>query len=108
MHKIRFLDKLLGPLLKTGLSLIKNVLKPLAKNILIPLGLTAATAATDAAIQKKIFWSDMTALIISNEEMNYIMKIVKSLGEASLFIKSISKTTKNEAKEQKVGFLGKK
>ena len=55
MHKIRFLGKLLGPLLKTGLSLLKNVLKPLAKNILIPLGLTAATAATDAAIQKKIF-----------------------------------------------------
>ena len=50
----------------------------------------------------------MTALIISNEEMNYIMKIVKSLREASLFIKSISKTTKNEAKEQKVEFLGKK
>ena len=50
----------------------------------------------------------MTALIISNEEMNYIMKIVKSLREASLFIKSMSKTTKNEAKEQKVGFLGKK
>ena len=50
----------------------------------------------------------MTALIISNEEINYIMKIVKSLGEASLFIKSISKTTKNKAKEQKVGFLGKK
>ena len=55
MHKIRLLGKLLGPLLQTGSSLIKNVLKPLAKNILIPLGLTAATAATDAAIQKKIF-----------------------------------------------------
>ena len=55
MHKIRLLGKLLGPLLQTGSSLIKNVLKPLAKNILIPLGLTAATAATDAAIQKKFF-----------------------------------------------------
>ena len=49
------LGRLLGPLLKTGLPLIGNVLKPLAKTVLIPLGLTAAAAATDAAIQKKIF-----------------------------------------------------
>ena len=58
MHKIGqsggFLGRLLGPLLKTGLPLMKNVLKPLAKSILIPLGLTAA-AATDAAIHKKMF-----------------------------------------------------
>ena len=49
------LGRLLGPLLKTGLPLIGNVLKPLAKTVLIPLGLTAAAAATDAAIHKKIF-----------------------------------------------------
>ena len=48
-----FLGKLLGPLLKTGLPLIKNVIKPLAKSILIPLGLTAAASAADAGIQKK-------------------------------------------------------
>ena len=48
-----FLGKLLGPLLKTGLPLIKNVIKPLAKSVLIPLGLTAATSAADAGIQKK-------------------------------------------------------
>ena len=58
LHKIRlsrrFLGRLLGPLLKTGMPLMKNVLKPLAKSILIPLGLTAA-AATDAAIHKKMF-----------------------------------------------------
>ena len=47
-----FLGRLLGPLLKTGLSLIENVLKPLARRVLIPLGLTAA-ATTDAAIHKK-------------------------------------------------------
>ena len=47
-----FLGRLLGPLLKTGLSLTKNVIKPLAKSVLIPLGLTAATAA-DAGIQNK-------------------------------------------------------
>ena len=56
---------------------MKNVLKILAKRILIPLGLTAVASAIDAAIHKKIFGSDMTTLIISNEEMNDITKIVK-------------------------------
>ena len=58
---------------------MKNVLKPLAKSVLIPLGLTAAVSATDAVIQKKIFGSGITTLIISNKEMNDIMKIIKSL-----------------------------
>ena len=49
----RFLGRLLGPLLKTGLPLIKNVIKPLAKSVLIPLGLTAAASAADAGIHKK-------------------------------------------------------
>ena len=83
LHKIRqsrgFLGRLLGPLLKIELSLMKNVLKPLAKSVLIPLGLTAVASATDAAIHKKMFGSGVTTLIISNEEMNDIMKIVKSL-----------------------------
>ena len=56
---------------------MKNVLKPLVKSILISLGLTAA--ATDAAICKKTFGLGMTTLIISNEEMNDIMKTIKSL-----------------------------
>ena len=51
-----FFARLLGPLLKTGLPLMKNVLKPLAKSVLLPLGLTAAASATNAAIQKQIFW----------------------------------------------------
>ena len=51
-----FLGRLLGPLLKTGLPLIKNVIKPLAKNVLISLGLTAATLAADAGIDKKKCW----------------------------------------------------
>ena len=58
--------------------LIKNVLTPLANNILIPLGLTAVESATDATVQKKIYGSGATALIILNEEMEDIMKIVKS------------------------------
>ena len=74
-----FLGKLFGPLLKTGLPLIKNVIKPLAKSVLIPLGLTAAGSAADAGIQKKLLGSGTTTLVISNEEMNDIMKIVQAL-----------------------------
>ena len=55
---------------------MKYELKPLAKRVFIPLGLTAAASATDAAIQKKNLGSGMTTLIISNEEMNDVMKIV--------------------------------
>ena len=86
-------------------ALMKNVLTPLAKSVLIPLGLTAAASATDAAIQKKIYGSGATELIISNEEMEDIMKIVKLLQESELLIKWISETIKNETKEQKGGFL---
>ena len=76
-----FLGRLLGPLLKTGLPLIKSVIKPLAKSVLIPLGLTAAASAADAGIHKKILGSghNNTTLIISSDEMNDILKIVKSL-----------------------------
>ena len=70
MHKIgqsgKILDRLLGLLLKPGLPLMKNVLKPLAKSVLIPLGLTEASSETDATIYKKMFGSGMTTLIISN------------------------------------------
>ena len=100
------LSRLLGPLLKTGLPLMGNVLKPLNRSVLIPLGLTAAESAIDAAIHKKMFGSGNTTLIISNEEMNDVMKIIKSLEESGILIKSISETIKNEAKEQKEGFLG--
>ena len=59
------------------------ILKPLAKSFLIPLRLTAAAAAaTDAAIHNQMFGSGTTTLIISNEEMNDIMKIVNSLEES--------------------------
>ena len=65
-----FLGKLLCPLLKTGLPLIKNVLTSLAKSILIPLGLTAAVSAADAGIHKKTLGSGgHTTLIISNNEI---------------------------------------
>ena len=74
-----FLGRLFGPLLKTGLSLMKHVLKPLTKRVLIGLRLTAAASTTDAAIQKKSFGLSMTTLLISNEEMDDIVKIAKSL-----------------------------
>ena len=77
---------------------MKNVLKTLAESVLIPLGLTGAASATDAAIHKKMFGSGMTKLIISNEEMNDIMKIIKSLEE---LMKGVSEIIQNEAKEQK-------
>ena len=100
------LGRLLGPLLKTGLVLTGNVLKSLAKSVLIPLGLTATASATDAAIHAAMFGSGITTLIISNEVMNDIMKIVKSLEEYVLLIKGVSKTIKNEAKKTKGRFLG--
>ena len=74
---------------------MKNVLKPLAKTVLIPLGLKAAASGTDAAIQNKLFGSGMSTLVLSNEEINDIMKIVKSLEESCLLIKGVSETIKN-------------
>ena len=99
-----FLGRLLGPILKTGLPLTKNVIKPLAKSVLIPLGLTAAASAADAGIQK-ILESGNTALIISNDEINYIIKIIKSLEHSGLLLKGVTETVENEVKEQKGGFL---
>ena len=87
-----FLGRLLGPLLKTGLPLIQNVIKPLARSVLIPLGLTAAASATDAGIHKKILGSghnhpSSTTLIISNDEMEDVIKIVKCLEDSGLLLK---------------------
>ena len=96
-----FLGKLLGPLLKTGLPLSKSAIKPLGL-----LGLTAASSAIDAGIHKKIYCgSGTTTLIISNEEMNDIMKIVQALEDSNILSKGVSETIENETKEQKGGFL---
>ena len=72
-----FLGRVSGPLFKTGLSLLRNVLKPLAKSILISLGLTVVSTG-GAAIQKKMFGFGFT-LIVSNKEVDHIIKITKSL-----------------------------
>ena len=91
------LGRFLGPLLKTGLTLIKNVVKPLAKSFLIPLGLTAAASAADAVIHKKILGSgnNKTELLISKDEIEDIMKIVKSLEDFGLLIIRVSETFQN-------------
>ena len=90
----------------SGLRLMKSVLSPLAKSVMLPLGLSTGMSAADATIQKKIYGSGVTALIISNKEMEDIMRIVISLDKSGLLIKEVSEIIKNEAKEQKGGFLG--
>ena len=102
-----FLGRLLGPLLKTRLRLIKDVIKPLDKSVLIPFGLTEAASAADAGIHKNVLGlgNNNTILIISNDEMKDIIKIVKSLEDSGLLFKGVSETIQNEAKEQKGGFL---
>ena len=104
LHKIGpsggLIGCLLGPLLKTGLPLIGNV----AKSVLIPLGLTAAASATDAAIHKKMFESGFTIQVISNEERNDIMNIVKSLKDSGLLIKGVRKQLKMKQKSKREDF----
>ena len=91
------LSKLAGPLMKLAV--------PLAKNILTPLKIAAAASATDAGIQKKIHGSGATTLIISNKEINCIMKIVQAFEDSNILSKGVTKTIKIETKEQKGGFL---
>ena len=103
-----FLGRLLGPLLKTGLPLMKSVIKPLAKSVLIPLGLTAAASAADAGIHKKILRSghnNNTILIISNDKMDDILKIVKSLEDSGILLKDVSETIHMKLKNKEEDFL---
>ena len=92
------LNKLADPLIKVAV--------PLSKNILVPLGITAAASVIDAGIQKKIHGAGTTTLIISNEKMNVIMKILQTLEDSNILLKGVTKSVKNETKEQKGGFLG--
>ena len=100
-----FLGWLLGPLLKTVLPLIKNMIKPLVKSVLIPLGLTAAASTADAGIHKNMYACGTTTLIISNEEINDIIKLVRALEDPNILLKRVTKTITNETKEQNGGFL---
>ena len=87
-----------------------KVALPLAKNVLAPLGLTAAMSAIDGSIQKKIHGSGATKgagvkLIIEQEDMKDIMKIIKALENSGILLKGVSKTIKDETKEQRGGFF---
>ena len=80
---------------------MKNVIKPLAKSVSIPLGLSAAAAA-DVGIQKKKsqdLVTGNTTLILSVDEMEDIIKEVESLEDSSLLLKGVSETIQNEAKK---------
>ena len=76
----------LGSLLSKLASPLMKVVLPLAKNVLALLGITAAASAIDAGIKKKVHCSGTTTLIISNEEMNNIMKILKALEDCNILI----------------------
>ena len=105
VNKILKEGRNLGKLL---MSFLPKLIKPaisLGKNILAPLGLSAAMSATDAAIQKKMYGHGNTTLIVSDNDMNDMIKIVKALEEHDILLKGITKTIKNETKEQKGGFL---
>ena len=93
---------ILNPLMRVGLPLLRNVFTPLAKSVLVPLELTAVASAKHAAVRKKIYRS---LTIISNEEMDDIMKIVKSLEESGLLIKGLVKQLKMKQKNKKLNFL---
>ena len=101
-----FLGILLGPLLRRGLPLIKSVIKPLTKSVLVPLGLAAAASAADAGIHKKILGSghNITS-VVSNDDMQDILKIVKSLERSRILLNGVSETIENEAEKQRGGFL---
>ena len=91
-----FLSKLAGPLMKVAM--------PLAKNVLAPLGLSAAMSAIDGSIKKKMLGSGTTTF--SNDEMDNILKIVKSLENSGVLLKGVSEAIQHEAKEQRGRLLG--
>ena len=81
-----------------------KVAMPLAKNVLAPLGLTVAVSAIDSGIQKKIR-GDGIKLIIEQEDMNDIIKIIEALENSGILLTGVTKTIENETKEQRGGFL---
>ena len=86
-------------------NLLGKLAGPVAKNVLAPLGISAAMSVIDGSIKKKMLGSGTTTLIISNDEMNDILKIVISLENSGLLLKGVSETIQHEAKEQGGGFL---
>ena len=93
----KLLSKLAGPLMKPAM--------PLAKKVLVPLGLTAAISAIDGSIQKKIHGSGAKLIIEQEDDMNDIIKIIEALENSGILLKGVTKTIENETKEQRGGFL---
>ena len=98
----KLLSKLAGPLMKVAM--------PLAKNVLAPLVLTAAMSAIDGEIQKKMRGNGVTKgagikLVIEQEDMNNIIKIIEALENSGILLKGVKKTIENETKKQRGGFL---
>ena len=91
------LGKLAGPLMKVAM--------PLAKNVLTPLGLSAAMSAIGGSIKKKMLGSGATTLIISNNEVNDILKIVKSLEDSGVLLNGVSEQSKMKLKNKEEDFL---
>ena len=94
-----FLGRRLRPLRKAGVPLVTHVLKPLAKSVSVPLGLTGTASTADAVIHNKMFGPGPTTLVVYNEKINDIMKIVMTLEESGLLIKGVSERTNTEEKE---------
>ena len=92
----KLLSKLAGPLMKVAM--------PLTKNVLAPLGLTAAMSAIDGSIQKKMR-GEGVKLVMEQEDMDDIMKIIEALEKSGILLKGVTKTIENETKEQRGGFL---
>ena len=92
----KLLSKLSGPLMK--------VVMPLAKNVLAPLGLTAAMSAIDVGIQKKMR-GDGIKLVVEQEDMNDIIKIIEALENPGILLKGVTKTIENDTKEQRGAIL---
>ena len=100
-----FLGRIPGSLLKTGLPLMKNVIKPLAKSVLIPLGLAAAVSGSGRPLFSLLHNNNNAILIISNDEMKDTVEIVESLEDSGLLPERANETIQNKAKEQRGQFL---
>ena len=94
-----FLGRLLGPLLKTGLPLIKKCFNCFRINC------SSISSRYRNTLKKILGSGNMATLIISNNEIQDIIKIVKSLEDSGLLLKGVTETVQNEVKEQKGGFL---
>ena len=93
------------PLMTAALPLMKSVGTPVGKSVLVPLELSAGMSAANADIHKNIYGSGATALIVSNEEMGNIMKILKSFEKLALIIKTISETIKMNQNTKQTDFF---